>query len=58
MDQAKKAAKVKQQENDDHEFKMSMRLATDVLTYIKKLYAERTENKADLAKHLKELVDK
>ena len=58
MDKAKRAAKVKQQENDEHELKMSMRLASDLLTYIKKFYAERTENKADLAKHLNDFVDK
>ena len=58
MEAAKRAAKVKQQENYEHEYRMSMRLASDVLTHIKRFYAERPENKTDLAQHLNDFVDR
>ena len=57
MEEARKKAKVQQQENDQHELMMSMTLATEALAYIKKLSAERTENKPGLVRFLNEFVD-
>ena len=58
MEDAKRDAKVRQKENNAHEFQMSMRLASDVLRYIRNFYVERAENKPALLKHSNDFVEK
>ena len=58
LEVAKREAKEKQKENDAHEFQMSMRLASDVLRYIRNFYADREDNKALLVKHINDFVEK